>query len=124
SGESDSPGISGIRDRAHVVPGPGSPKEPPTSRHSIAERYPPVWKPFQSGNGRVAAGSSGGGGPWTTGSRWPGASLIRQAAARATGRPPWVISASSSVIRLPRSEEHTSELQSRENLVCRLLLEK
>src|SRR5690606_39938146 len=24
--------------------------------------------------------------------------------------------------RLPRSEEHTSELQSRENLVCRLLL--
>src|SRR5690606_41761382 len=27
-------------------------------------------------------------------------------------------------IRLRRSEEHTSELQSRENLVCRLLLEK
>src|SRR5690606_41587918 len=27
-------------------------------------------------------------------------------------------------IYLPRSEEHTSELQSRENLVCRLLLEK
>src|SRR5690606_39584508 len=25
---------------------------------------------------------------------------------------------------IPRSEEHTSELQSRENLVCRLLLEK
>src|SRR5690606_40254205 len=28
------------------------------------------------------------------------------------------------VVRLLRSEEHTSELQSRENLVCRLLLEK
>src|SRR5436309_8451317 len=28
------------------------------------------------------------------------------------------------VLRLVRSEEHTSELQSRENLVCRLLLEK
>src|SRR5690606_4466816 len=28
------------------------------------------------------------------------------------------------VIQLARSEEHTSELQSRENLVCRLLLEK
>src|SRR5690606_39764259 len=28
------------------------------------------------------------------------------------------------LIRTPRSEEHTSELQSRENLVCRLLLEK
>src|SRR5690606_40456542 len=27
-------------------------------------------------------------------------------------------------LRDPRSEEHTSELQSRENLVCRLLLEK
>src|SRR5690606_41848996 len=27
-------------------------------------------------------------------------------------------------VRLERSEEHTSELQSRENLVCRLLLEK
>src|SRR5690606_41459730 len=27
-------------------------------------------------------------------------------------------------VRTPRSEEHTSELQSRENLVCRLLLEK
>src|SRR5690606_42028679 len=29
-----------------------------------------------------------------------------------------------SVITTTRSEEHTSELQSRENLVCRLLLEK
>src|SRR5690606_41555996 len=28
------------------------------------------------------------------------------------------------VDQCPRSEEHTSELQSRENLVCRLLLEK
>src|SRR5436309_12629029 len=27
-------------------------------------------------------------------------------------------------VNSPRSEEHTSELQSRENLVCRLLLEK
>src|SRR5437870_11393944 len=29
-----------------------------------------------------------------------------------------------SLSRLPRSEEHTSELQSRGHLVCRLLLEK
>src|SRR5690606_42044295 len=28
------------------------------------------------------------------------------------------------MLKLSRSEEHTSELQSRENLVCRLLLEK
>src|SRR5207302_2338353 len=34
--------------------------------------------------------------------------------------PPLVVVESSSM----RSEEHTSELQSRENLVCRLLLEK
>src|SRR5690606_40271288 len=32
-------------------------------------------------------------------------------------------SLSSTGSTLPRSEEHTSELQSRENLVCRLLLE-
>src|SRR5690606_40230953 len=31
---------------------------------------------------------------------------------------------SQSVAELDRSEEHTSELQSRENIVCRLLLEK
>src|SRR3712207_7158091 len=30
----------------------------------------------------------------------------------------------SSIPNLPRSEEHTSELQSRQYLVCRLLLEK
>src|SRR5690606_40380646 len=35
-----------------------------------------------------------------------------------------VVEPSSSMVRLERSEEHTSELQSRENLVCRLLLEK
>src|SRR5438445_2016175 len=31
---------------------------------------------------------------------------------------------SRTMLRLPRSEEHTSELQSRQYLVCRLLLEK
>src|SRR5436309_5152520 len=36
----------------------------------------------------------------------------------------WASSASLSPSRTLRSEEHTSELQSRENLVCRLLLEK
>src|SRR5690349_23822635 len=33
-------------------------------------------------------------------------------------------SPSTSAIGIPRSEEHTSELQSRRDLVCRLLLEK
>src|SRR2546430_9203189 len=34
------------------------------------------------------------------------------------------ITAFSNVVRKERSEEHTSELQSQSNLVCRLLLEK
>src|SRR5215475_3863775 len=40
--------------------------------------------------------------------------------------PDWCCRRIASTRRLPqsRSEEHTSELQSRENLVCRLLLEK
>src|SRR5690606_40589620 len=38
-------------------------------------------------------------------------------------RPPGVIIHGVALLQI-RSEEHTSELQSRENLVCRLLLEK
>src|SRR5690606_40609570 len=34
----------------------------------------------------------------------------------------YVIDPSGGIVRIGRSEEHTSELQSRENLVCRLLL--
>src|SRR5690606_41584436 len=45
----------------------------------------------------------------------------RSAAARAAYRR---IPSKSIEISRPRSEEHTSELQSREKLVCRLLLEK
>src|SRR5690606_42041958 len=37
---------------------------------------------------------------------------------------PWASGTSVVVVNAGRSEEHTSELQSRENLVCRLLLEK
>src|SRR5207302_4329664 len=40
-------------------------------------------------------------------------------------RPPWLVIRFFPLLSKPeRSEEHTSELQSRENLVCRLLLEK
>src|SRR3712207_7958552 len=41
---------------------------------------------------------------------------------RSRGSPPWACRRPSSWP--PRSEEHTSELQSRQYLVCRLLLEK
>src|SRR5690606_35200195 len=47
----------------------------------------------------------------------PGASCATAGAATRAGR-------TNAAIERNRSEEHTSELQSRENLVCRLLLEK
>src|SRR3712207_7376140 len=37
---------------------------------------------------------------------------------------PYVVRTTSAAVHGPRSEEHTSELQSRQYLVCRLLLEK
>src|SRR5690606_42106274 len=77
---------------------------------------------------RVGSAAGGGGRPRLA--RW--ASSLR----RCAGSPPstQVITASigsvivvaifRSGLKTRRSEEHTSELQSRENLVCRLLLEK
>src|SRR2546430_13432397 len=38
--------------------------------------------------------------------------------------PGWVVDAGGQPVTDARSEEHTSELQSQSNLVCRLLLEK
>src|SRR3712207_8728063 len=46
---------------------------------------------------------------------------VRQRASRARERPRHVVTR---LRARPRSEEHTSELQSRQYLVCRLLLEK
>src|SRR5690625_6014501 len=43
---------------------------------------------------------------------------------RALSNPFWMASETSFALPSPRSEEHTSELQSRGHLVCRLLLEK
>src|SRR5690606_40513716 len=43
---------------------------------------------------------------------------------RLRNRLPRSITPAPPLLRFLRSEEHTSELQSRENLVCRLLLEK
>src|SRR5690606_41934531 len=50
----------------------------------------------------------------------PASAGLRYAPARALLHPGFAYAQSSDA----RSEEHTSELQSRENLVCRLLLEK
>src|SRR5258707_13970669 len=53
-------------------------------------------------------------------------SVVQILQAVAPGRPDATFFETSSIftIALPRSEEHTSELQSRQYLVCRLLLEK
>src|SRR5437660_4637793 len=59
----------------------------------------------------------------------PGQPLPAQQAAAVEGNPDWAdtlerIAGSVVSIDVDRSEEHTSELQSRGHLVCRLLLEK
>src|SRR2546430_8260931 len=56
---------------------------------------------------------------------FPYTTLFRSTDPGALGspRPGWV-AAGRAADRAPRSEEHTSELQSQSNLVCRLLLEK
>src|SRR2546430_9469381 len=59
---------------------------------------------------------------WLT-SVFPGAS-VRLAIALPTASAPLLLRHSSSAWDTVRSEEHTSELQSQSNLVCRLLLEK
>src|SRR5690625_6303638 len=60
-------------------------------------------------------------------SRRPQARAWEQRAAE-TAEQSWVVPGVGRVVGLPkgvrRSEEHTSELQSRRHLVCRLLLEK
>src|SRR5690606_42080331 len=69
-------------------------------------------------------------GPLRTGDHHPAAVRTRDRASRTPPARPdlrWGAAAGSGgagVTDPPRSEEHTSELQSRENLVCRLLLEK
>src|SRR3712207_7649389 len=80
---------------------------------------------FRSGGHRFAAerrrpsGHVQGSRPWFEQLR-PGPTLVRSAR-----RPPWRRRRSAaSTARNARSEEHTSELQSRQYLVCRLLLEK
>src|SRR5690606_8655158 len=57
-----------------------------------------------------------------TPSSWTRAEAVTRE--RPAGERSYAVSACSPTSTPPRSEEHTSELQSRENLVCRLLLER
>src|SRR5207302_8789600 len=77
---------------------------------------------FRSNRGGAAGAETAGGigaGPGPAAALIEAAGGARLKAAAAAGAPQTPRSSSPS-----RSEEHTSELQSRENLVCRLLLEK
>src|SRR2546422_6295263 len=69
------------------------------------------WARHRSGSGRPAV--LGGDAPLAPG-----------APARVRGPPVAAAGAAADRRNVPRSEEHTSELQSRLHLVCRLLLEK
>src|SRR5690606_40585439 len=60
--------------------------------------------------------------PWGSGPHALAKSRTPPVRASTGTRPPWAGPAGR--VPVERSEEHTSELQSRENLVCRLLLEK
>src|SRR5436309_11589369 len=55
---------------------------------------------------------------------FPYTTLFRSRSSTSSASQPTTRSRGSGPIHARRSEEHTSELQSRENLVCRLLLEK
>src|SRR5690606_40517769 len=90
-------------------------------RASRAGAHHPPGRGGRTGLGRGSAGAGGGsargGCPRAGSPPGPGDAHWTGAAAAATGRDRVGTGG-------VRSEEHTSELQSRENLVCRLLLEK
>src|SRR5207302_9965840 len=71
----------------------------------------PIWRPSNEGGERA--------GPLPIRGEWPARSL-RSGSPQPS--PSW--RSCCGCAHRSRSEEHTSELQSRENLVCRLLLEK
>src|SRR5207302_5512809 len=85
----------------------------------MRERTTAVWRSFTFSPGTTSARST-----TVSTSRPRHAWMIRSSCSRLSLTMGSVGSAASRR-RIPsRSEEHTSELQSRENLVCRLLLEK
>src|SRR5690242_21380205 len=72
--------------------------------------YTTLFRSHLSGTKRSGSSNS-------SGSRWMAHGLISTVVPAGTARSPTFVSRT-------RSEEHTSELQSHVNLVCRLLLEK
>src|SRR5260370_2539310 len=96
---------------------------------------PDRWKvargslPVQAAQGRLAAHAGRVGRAGQPAARSRNLNAVPRGSLSSTQiRPPWASAASRQKTRpsprLVRSEEHTSELQSHLNLVCRLLLEK
>src|SRR5690606_41640469 len=96
---------------------PPTPPTPETYTLSLHDALPIFWSPT------TLHGRSG---PSST-SDCPAPLKMGNCASRISSRKPCTSISVTSSPKSPasmRSEEHTSELQSRENLVCRLLLEK
>src|SRR5690606_42003997 len=100
-------------------------------RHSPISAFLPYTTLFRSSDRRAGCGAARRAAAFSSSARWS----RPRARPRRRGSPPWrraIPSAlppetrfrrsSSDLQKRDRSEEHTSELQSRENLVCRLLL--
>src|SRR5882762_11077728 len=102
SGGSERPGAEIVRPSSSMVPSLGSRK--PAIMRSVVVLPQPDGPSSETNSPRVSA------------------SVARSTAVKAPKRQ--VTSRRTSLLTPPRSEEHTSELQSHLNLVCRLLLEK
>src|SRR5690606_39884986 len=101
----------------HPSPRTHSPRPPPPT-----SRLFPYTTLFRSSGGSIKSKSSSEPKPRLCICKITDARLVRLISGSVnSGR---LRKSSSEYRRIQRSEEHTSELQSRENLVCRLLLEK
>src|SRR3712207_8122279 len=92
-------------------------RQPPTSPPFPS---PPLFRLACAGSRRVAATSAN---P-SSDQAMPSRSRSSQRSCRLSWKQATARAGSSSSCAIERSEEHTSELQSRQYLVCRLLLEK
>src|SRR5260370_32424218 len=85
--------------------------------------YTPLFR-SQAGSAAGASPAAGPGGTVNTGLSISGSTVTAGVIAGGQGARVTVHQAGPADDRMARSEEHTSELQSHLNLVCRLLLEK
>src|SRR5690606_39343410 len=95
---------------------PATPDTHPLSLHDALPIYP---APEGTPDAPAPAAGAGPARKKSAPARTPAAAATRTPAA-----PRKRVAAPTAASKPARSEEHTSELQSRENLVCRLLLEK